>query len=248
MINFRTNSADYPRYRLNSQQRNTEQKTVKSKTGQIGVGKKAVLFDIDGVLLDSFDAGLRLFQDMLASMGYPKPTRREFRKVFHLPLVPVLKHFTKSELTEELERIHELVEKIPYHSELLSEPEHAKETLMTLSKSYKLGIVTSRNKAGLSRRYFPFANTRKFFSAWVTVEDVTHHKPHPEPLLLAAKRLKLKPSECVYIGDSHTDIDAGKAAGMKTILYGGKKHADADAHVRSFEKLPEVVEKLASKK
>ena len=205
---------------------------------------KAVLFDIDGVLLDSFDAGLRLFQDMLTYMGYPKPTRSEFKKVFHLPLIPVLKHFTKSELTEELERLHEIVEKVPYHAELLSEPPHTKETLKELSKKYALGIITSRNKEGLSKRYFPYSHTQEYFSVFVTVEDVKHHKPHPEPLLLAAKRLKLKPSECVYVGDSHTDIEAGEAAGMKTILYGGKRHADAAAHTRSFEKLPALVASL----
>ncbi len=205
---------------------------------------RAVLFDIDGVLLDSFDAGLRLFQDMLTYMGYPKPTRSEFKKVFHLPLIPVLKHFTKSELTEELERLHEIVEKVPYHAELLSEPPHTKETLKELSKKYALGIITSRNKEGLSKRYFPYSHTQEYFSVFVTVEDVKHHKPHPEPLLLAAKRLKLKPSECVYVGDSHTDIEAGEAAGMKTILYGGKRHADAAAHTRSFEKLPALVASL----
>lgn len=205
---------------------------------------KAVLFDIDGVLLDSFEAGLRLFQDMLAHMGYPRPTRSEFKKVFHLPFIRVMEHFTKSELTEGLERLHELLEKMPYHSELLSEPPYAKETLKALYRKYKLGIITSRNKEGLSKRYFPYFRTQKYFSVFVTIEDVTHHKPHPEPLFLATKRLDLQPSECVYVGDSHTDIEAGRAAGMKTILYGGKRNAGADAHTRSFKKLPEIIASL----
>ena len=205
---------------------------------------KAVLFDIDGVLLDSFDAGFKWLQDLVVQMGYPKPTKRAYGQAFHLPLPYALKHLAKAELTEELERIHEIIEKVPYPSKLLSEPPRLKEPLAVLHKKYKLGIITSRNKDGLSKRYFPFAQTKKYFSVCITVEDVTHHKPHPEALLLAAKRLKLKPSECVYIGDSHTDIEAGEAAGIKTILYGGKRHADADAHTRSFKKLPGLIASL----
>jgi len=237
--------ADFTPVRVSSPKKNEQRGKTKSARGEIGMGVKAVLFDIDGVLLDSFEASLRLFQDVLAHMGYPKPTKSEFKKVFHLPFIPVLKHFTKSKLAEEFEGLHELLEKIPYHSELLSEPSHVRKTLNTLSKDYKLGIVTSRNNVGLSKRYFPFARTEHYFSACVTVEDVTHHKPHPEPLLLAVKRLKLKPSECVYVGDSHTDVEAGRAAGMKTILYGGKRNAGADAHTRSFKTLPKLIASLS---
>ncbi len=121
-----------------------------------------------------------------------------------------------------------------------------RETLDILSERYKLGIVTSRNSQGLTKRYFPFAHTEKYFPVRVTVEDVTHHKPHPEPLLLAAKRLRLKPSECVYTGDSHTDIDAGHSAGMKTILYGGRRHGKADAHTKTFKKLPDIIRTLSN--
>ena len=205
---------------------------------------KAVLFDVDGVLLDSFEAGLLFLQDILAHMGHKKPSRNEFRKVFHLPLPLALKHIAKAELTEELERLHEIVQKVPYHSELLSEPPYAKEVLKTLQKNYKLGIVTSRHKSGLTKRYFHFAHTKKYFSVCITVEDVKHHKPHPEPLLLAAKWLKVRPSECVYVGDSHTDIEAGRDAGMKTILYGGKKNPGSSASTRTFRKIPSIIGKL----
>ena len=205
---------------------------------------KAVLFDIDGVLLDSFRAGYQFFTDVLKTMGYRKPAQSLYRDVFHLPLIPALKHLTKSELTEELERIHEVVGGVRYHTELLEEFPYTKEMLKILHRRYKLGIITSRNIDGLNERYYPFAKTKKYFSIAITRDDVTHPKPHPEPLLLAAKRLKVKPSECVYIGDSHSDIDAGKAAGMKTVLYGGRKNKGADLRTSSFKNLPALIEKL----
>ncbi|MFF4161196.1 HAD-IA family hydrolase [Streptomyces sp. NPDC001678] len=51
----------------------------------------------------------------------------------------------------------------------------------------------------------------------VTVEDITHHKPHPEPFLLAAERLGVAPSRCAVVEDSPAGLAAGRAAGMTTI-------------------------------
>jgi len=202
---------------------------------------RAVLFDIDGVLLDSFEAGMHFLRDILGDLGYPKPPRSRHKKAFHLPLIPALSYLAKAELTEEAERIHEVIPTIQYHSELLSEPEDTEKTLGELSHTYKLGIVTSRNNDGLYKRYFDLFPRKKYFATCITAENCLYHKPHPGPLLLAAKRLKLRPHECVYVGDSLSDVEAAKAAGMKVILYGGRTHSDADAHTRAFKKLPEVI-------
>lgn len=49
-------------------------------------------------------------------------------------------------------------------------------------------------------------------------DTVAHAKPHPAPLLEAARRLALVPGDCVYVGDDKRDVDAGRAAGMATIV------------------------------
>ena len=51
----------------------------------------------------------------------------------------------------------------------------------------------------------------------VSGDTTPHAKPHPEPLFEAARRLKLDPEQCWYVGDDLRDIEAGKAAGMVTI-------------------------------
>ena len=48
-------------------------------------------------------------------------------------------------------------------------------------------------------------------------DDTARHKPHPDPLLLAADRLGVEPTDCVYVGDAVVDLQAGQAAGMSTI-------------------------------
>ncbi|MEV6552124.1 HAD-IA family hydrolase [Streptomyces sp. NPDC051597] len=51
----------------------------------------------------------------------------------------------------------------------------------------------------------------------VTVDDITHHKPHPEPFLLAAERLGVDPARCVVVEDAPAGLASGRAAGMTTI-------------------------------
>ena len=55
-------------------------------------------------------------------------------------------------------------------------------------------------------------------SALVCGDTVAHSKPHPAPLLEAARRLGLAPERCAYVGDDRRDVDAGRAAGMLTIV------------------------------
>ncbi|WP_331748192.1 HAD-IA family hydrolase [Streptomyces sp. NBC_00648] len=68
----------------------------------------------------------------------------------------------------------------------------------------------------------------------VTVDDITHHKPHPEPFLLAAERLGVAPDRCVVVEDAPAGLTSGRAAGMKTIALTRTHQAhelDADATV-----------------
>src|SRR5690606_17771151 len=58
----------------------------------------------------------------------------------------------------------------------------------------------------------------KRFGAIVTREDVTHPKPHPEPYLTAASRLKVAPRRCLAFEDSHAGVRAAHAAGMQTVM------------------------------
>ena len=88
----------------------------------------------------------------------------------------------------------------------------------------------------------------KFFYCFDTIvafEDTAQHKPHPEPLLTAVKRLGISPQEAVYIGDAPTDAQAAKAAGMPVIIYAGKNIKNADADIDSFEQIPERISHLS---
>jgi phosphoglycolate phosphatase len=108
------------------------------------------------------------------------------------------------------------------------------------------GVVTNKSMrfTGPLTKQIPF-----FVSAGAIVggDTTPHAKPHPEPLLEAARRLKVPPGRCIYVGDDERDIIAGRAAGMGTVAatYGYLgSNADvyvwkADAHIaHPLELLP----------
>lgn len=97
----------------------------------------------------------------------------------------------------------------------------AEQTLEYLrAKGYKLALVTDTNGVrGMKRRRAERLRLARFFDTIVIGgEDTLYTKPSPEPLLLAASKLGVQPSECVFVGDKpFTDIKAARAAGMRTI-------------------------------
>ena len=132
---------------------------------------------------------------------------------------------------------------VPYQRDLLKIPTGINLVIDELSKTYQLGIVTNR----IRRNMYESSEVEKlkdYFEVSVTYEDTEKHKPDPEPLLLAASKLGIQPSECVYIGDVETDVQAGHAAGMKVIAFSKERVPGADAATSEFGKIPELIEKL----
>jgi len=83
-------------------------------------------------------------------------------------------------------------------------------------RSLPWGIVTNKS----SRFTDPLTQAMPLFAgagAVVSGDTTPHAKPHPEPLYEAARRLGVAPTQCVYVGDDERDVAAGLAAGMKTV-------------------------------
>ncbi len=207
---------------------------------------KAVIFDIDGVLLDSFEANLKFFQNLMTAAGYRPPTREEFPSLFHLSMMDVIKKLTNARSEEEIMRVFKLGEsrEVDYPIELLNTPDGTDETIKALSEDYLLGIVTSRIRKSVYESP-KLARLEQYFSAAVAYEDTDNHKPHPDPLLLAANKLGVKPSECVYVGDVENDVKAARAAGMKSLIFSKNKISGADAETADFKAIPVLIKVLA---
>jgi HAD superfamily hydrolase (TIGR01549 family) len=206
---------------------------------------KAVIFDVDGVLIDSFAANLKFYQDLMTSAGYNPPTKKDFTKMFYMTMRDVIKTVTKSNDENKIKKIWLMGKnrEVRYPDELLITPDKYESIIEKLWKNYNLAIVTSRIQGGVFK--LPqLIKLKNKFKTTVYFEDTKKHKPDPEPLLLAASRLNLKPEEAVYVGDAESDIKAAKSANMKIIIYSKKRLPGADAVTDSFDKLPSLIKSL----
>jgi len=197
-------------------------------------------------LIDSFEANFKFFQDLMIHAGYKPPSRETYEGMFHMTMEGNIKALLNTNDGDEIKRVW-LIGKnreIPYHDELIISPNKYKTVIQALSKKYTLAIVTSRVK-GYVFSMRQLSDLENLFKTVVYFEDTTKHKPDPDPLLLACERLAIKPKEAVYIGDTNTDIQAAKAAGMKVIIYSKNALLEADAVTDSFEQIPKLVETMS---
>ncbi|MBL7150930.1 HAD family hydrolase [Candidatus Microgenomates bacterium] len=202
---------------------------------------KTILFDIDGVLIDSRKANEEFYKDLLFRIGGKIPHQKDLDLFFIITLKESIKHFYPHLTPKEIEKACKLGVKIypnVYCFEKLAP--YARQVLTKLKKKYQLGIVTGRLIAKVLDR-FKLSN---FFDVVITAQNYTHPKPHPEPLLMAIKKLKTTPEKAVYVGDAKSDAEAAKRAGVAFIAYKNKS-LQTPYHFSNFKQLPELLEVIS---
>ena len=206
---------------------------------------KAIIFDVDGVLIDSFEANLKLFQNLMPAAGYPSPTREQYAVLFSLTGADVIKNLIGSSSPEENARILQIYKdhKVIYPVNLVNLSDGVAETIEALNENYLLAVATSRIQQSVYE-VPALAKLEKYFRVTAAFENTEKHKPSPDPLLYAAKELGVEPGECVYVGDVENDIKAARAAGMKSILYSKTIAPGADAITADFRDLPGLLKNL----
>jgi HAD superfamily hydrolase (TIGR01509 family) len=183
---------------------------------------KAVLFDLDGVLVDSFEAWFRVFNDTLVHFGHTPITRKTFGKSWGTSTQEDTRLFMPERTVDEVRAyLEEVYDR--YAEKYITVNPDAKLILGSIAgKKVKLACVTNSH-GQMTRRILDAKGLSGYFDTVVTADDVTHPKPAPDMLFLACRRLGVRPGETAYIGDTGYDIDAGKAAGCITVLYSIQK-------------------------
>ena len=116
--------------------------------------------------------------------------------------------------------------------------------LTHLQNNYQLALVTSSSRMGADH-VLKLAEINHFFKTTITFDDVINHKPHPEPYLNAAKFFNLSPQECIAVEDSVSGTKSAKAAGCYTISVLNSVRADElDAADLILETTEEVMDYL----
>lgn len=183
-------------------------------------GIQAILFDLDGTLIDSAPDLGAAADKMRLARGLPSLPAEQYRPLAGAGARGMLG--VAFGLTPEQPEFAELREEFFVNYEnCMTERTYAFEGVAELieqlnQRQLLWGVVTNKSKRftePLTAAMPLFASAR----AIVSGDTTPHAKPHPEPLFEAARRLGLAPQRCLYVGDDERDIVAGLAAGMGTV-------------------------------
>lgn len=221
---------------------------------------KALLIDLDGTLVDATEALVEAAKHALTAIGFhhvsPQISVEIARQLqSNLPLDDLLRksgivgvkkqRFVATYLDAFYNLTLERTKPLP----------NVHTTLHTLSQHLPLALVTRRNISQkqlmkeLKRLHFI-----QYFKAIVTSQDVSRPQPSPEILLKAVQKLRAPIKECAFVSDSIVDIQAGKAAGTKTIavfsgLFSRKELEEwkPDFIIKNVNYLPDLVTGFSEK-
>lgn len=176
---------------------------------------KAVVFDIDGTIVDTERAILdSLHETMLAREGRDLP-EEELAVVLGVPGQKALADMGVMDIQGFWKQWDDRFIELAADSKVFDGVE---ETILALhEKGIKLGIVTSKNKSEWEDAEAQYPCLR-LFSAVVTANDTERHKPEADPMLAVLERLSVQPSEAVYLGDTVYDMLCAENAGADGAL------------------------------
>lgn len=180
-----------------------------------------VLFDLDGTLIDTAPDMAAALDILCDEEHHTHLPFTEVRPVVSNGSVALITLAFGNELEQQvLERLKTRYleiyqDHLAVHSQLFDEME---ELLRQLEqRNIKWGVVT--NKPGwLTEPLMQALGLHQRASCIVSSDSTENRKPHPEPMYFACKLTDAQPEECVYVGDARRDIEAGRNAGMKTII------------------------------
>jgi phosphoglycolate phosphatase len=207
---------------------------------------EGVLFDWDGTLVDSYNADTSAYLAMFKEMGIAwgieelednySPNWYEVYRAAKLPR-------KRWEDADRAWRAHYA----KHRPKLVA---GARRVLARLANAHPLGLVTSGDRDRVTRQLREF-HLSSLFAARVCSGDTLRKKPHPEPLRLAVRQMKLRPSGCVYVGDAPQDVEMARRAGVRAIGVLGPfptekrlRAARPEFLIKSIEELPDVLKRL----
>ncbi len=178
----------------------------------------AALFDFDGTLVDTTEMIFQSMRHATSSvLGRDDFSREELLANVGQPLSRQMEilNAVKAELLLEAYRAHHE----EHHDALIAEFPGVDEALYRLrAAGVRVVVVTSKRRRSVEMALEKFPGLDLVVDLFVTMEDTTEHKPHPEPLLKGLELAGDVPREkAVYVGDSPFDVQAAKAAGLTSV-------------------------------
>jgi pyrophosphatase PpaX len=177
----------------------------------------AILFDLDGTLVDTIELIMRSMEFAFAEFDGRRPTRSEWLEGLGIPLRTQLSWHARS--TEELDVLvarYRLFQG-EHHDRMTTPFPGVAEVLAALAAAgHPMGVVTSKFHA-LANRALKHTGLAPYIDLIIGADSIENHKPHPQPVLTALQHLETPPDRALFVGDSPHDIACGNAAGVATV-------------------------------
>jgi HAD superfamily hydrolase (TIGR01509 family) len=206
----------------------------------------AVIFDMDGVIVDSEPRHIRAFREVFDRLGYGDRHGMDFEAYLgrsdralwidfvakHNPVQSLddLTAMKQSRLIEILRDEQPIFDGLP-------------DLIAKLAPRHKLAVASGSLHPVIDE-VLALKNLRRFFQTVVSVQDVAHGKPAPDVFLRAAELLGVAPADCCVIEDSAAGVQAGRAAGMTVIAITNSLPASRLTHANAVVSGYEEIERL----
>jgi len=199
-----------------------------------------VLWDNDGVLVDTEGLYFRATQEVLRTVGVPL-TADQFKEISLRRGESTFVLAVERGITDdEIARLR--AERDRRYAELLGSQswaiDGAEEVLRTLHGQVRMGVVTSARRVHFETAHAK-TGLRQYLDFVLTREDYKQTKPHPEPYLTAMARHGLRPEDCIVVEDSERGLAAATAAGLPCLIVLSDWSRDGD-----FSRAAKVLENI----
>jgi phosphoglycolate phosphatase len=201
---------------------------------------KAVIYDCDGVMFDSFEANFAFYSQLIERFGRPPLDRSdaETMRILHTySNRDVLNYLFAGD--DRIDEVRAFSAGIEYRKlfPLMVMEEGLRETLEALRGRVELAVCT--NRASSMDLLLESFGLDGYFSCVMTAGRVANPKPHPEPLLKVLEQYGITAREALFVGDSEVDRQAADAAGVPFVAYRGPMPAVAriDRHLELLDLL-----------
>jgi HAD superfamily hydrolase (TIGR01549 family) len=190
---------------------------------------KAVIFDVDGVLIDSNRIIAEAYQKTAEKLGLRVPSPHEIVDLIGRPLAEIVRIlWAKTDVELYMEEYRKL-----FMDETLAIPaiEGAVDAVMEIRESgFKIGVLSGKVMFFIKKHLREAGFNVNWFDAIVSFETTKKHKPHREPLLYAINQLGVKTEETVYVGDALSDYECARNAKVEyfAVLTGSLTRVDLE--------------------
>jgi phosphoglycolate phosphatase len=179
-----------------------------------------IIFDCDGVMFDSRQANVNFYNHILSHFHLPPLTDKDIEFVHMHTVVESVDYIFRGTPYASQAREYRLkLDYLPFIKDMVMEP-GLKEVLSILKPKYGLSVAT--NRSNTIEKVLAINGLSHYFDIVVSSLDVKNPKPHPETIVKICNFFRVKPKDCLYVGDSEIDSGVCQASGVPFIAYRNK--------------------------